>query len=713
MKKSITKLAYYIGFASLITLIVSTQTLSHDEPNGRPHHIDVPANPTAVMRAFSEGKLGDDLSVQNLEAMTATDCDGTNHAGVYPCGNVDLKSFMPLSDIGQTQSNDEANDIWGWTDPDTGKEYAIIGRVFGTSFVDISNPDAPVYLGQLSTHGRFGSPWRDIKVYNNHAFIVSEARRHGMQVFDLTQLRSITTPPMAFSETAHYGGFGSAHNIVINEDSGFAYGVGTDRCSGGLAMVDIVDPLNPSNAGCYSADGYTHDAQCVNYSGLDLEHNGKEICFASNEDTLTIVDVSDKSNLIQISRTGYAGSAYTHQGWLTDDHGYFLLDDELDEQNSLHNTRTRIWDVSDLDAPMLNGYFDGATTAIDHNQYVHGDCTFQANYRAGLSINKFDPLAPSLSTEEGYFDIYPANDAAQFNAAWSNYPYFDSGVVIISGIEQGLFIVKPTDAVLQTCGLNIAPTASIEAPTGPVSGSAVLVQINATDVEDGAGTLTVEWRIDDGAWSVASYNGGTDRYEAGWDSSTVADGSHTITARVTDSGGKSASDSTEVTTANGNPVADMHVHLLSAATTLGRGGKWNVEITIMVFDASDPDTNEVVDATVTGVWSDGASGSGSCFTDINGICTITKNNINRKSSSATFTVNGISHATLTYDAIDNHDGNSIIVNKPNDTVIQFTGQTNNNRIRLHIQPIDLFLIPHMNEPSMIRKSACNGRFQTS
>ena len=302
-----------------------------------PHHIDVPASPTAIMRAFTKGKLEDEINVQNLPALALSSCTN-GQANGYPCSNIDLMSFTPLANIGSTQSNDEANDIWGWTDPNTGREYAIIGRVFGTSFVDITDPEAPVFVGELDTHGRFGSPWRDIKVYNNHAFIVSEARRHGMQVFDLTQLANVTNPPVLFQETAHYKGFGSAHNIVINEDSGYAYGVGTDQCSGGLEIVNIQNPNRPTDAGCYDLDGYTHDAQCVNYNGPDQDHTGKEICFASNEDTLTIVDVTDKSVPIMLSRTGYAGFAYTHQGWLTEDQRYFLLDDELDEQNFGHNT---------------------------------------------------------------------------------------------------------------------------------------------------------------------------------------------------------------------------------------------------------------------------------------------------------------------------------------------------------------------------------------
>ncbi len=423
--------------AVLAALLTAPPVAAH--PEGPAHHNPLPIHATEVMRAFA----ADQQAAATTDPLRNQPCNESGFAGPYPCSNVDLLAYMPLSEIGGTRSNSAANDIWGWTDPDTGKEYAIVGRVFGTSFVDISDPVNPVYLGELPTHGPFGSSWRDIKVYADHAFIVSEAKNHGMQVFDLTQLRNVTSPPVTFAETAHYSKMSSAHNIAINEDSGFAYIVGAsgkNGCSGGLHMVNIQKPTSPSFAGCFSADGYTHDTQCVIYAGPDGDHRNREICFNSNEDTVTIVDVTNKSRPVQLSRTGYAGSAYTHQGWLTGDQRRFLVDDELDEQNFGHNTRTRVFNVDDLDAPSLVKVIDGITKAIDHNQYVVGSHTYQANYRAGLRILQFDDTGGS---EVAYFDVYPQDDAAEFNGAWSNYPYFASGVVIVSGIEQGLFVLKP------------------------------------------------------------------------------------------------------------------------------------------------------------------------------------------------------------------------------------------------------------------------------
>ena len=392
---------------------------------------------------------------ESARALAAVPCiDGS--ADIYPCDRVDLMAFMPLGTIG----GGDGNDVWGWTDPLDGKEYAIMGRSNGTAFVDVSDPVNPVYLGNLPSHTG-SSSWRDIKVYQDHAFVVSDLNgSHGLQVFDLDALRDVVNPPVTFSESAHYGQFGSAHNIAINEDSGFAYVVG-GNCSGGLHMIDLAVPDSPQFAGCFSSDGYTHDTQCVDYLGPDPDHQGKEICFNSNEDTLTIVDTTIKTSPVQLSRTLYSGRGYTHQGWLTDDHAYFLLDDELDESNFGHNTRTYVWDVRDLDAPTVIGTYTGDLPAIDHNQYVHNGYTYQANYRSGLRILSLDDVANGNLTEVAYFDIYPASDSAGFSGAWSVYPYFDSGNVLVSGIDEGLFVLRP-----QLCTAPDAPTGLAAAAGG-------------------------------------------------------------------------------------------------------------------------------------------------------------------------------------------------------------------------------------------------------
>lgn len=214
-------------------------------------------------------------------------------------------------------------------------------------------------------------------MYKNHVFIGSEANDHGLQVYDLTELRNIKTnnPKNMLVESAHYGEFGSSHNIVLNEETGFVYSVGSRTCRSGLHVVNVGDPINPKFAGCFDVDGYTHDAQCVVYKGPDKRYVEHEICFNYNENTLTIVDVGDKSKMEMLSRTPYEKSAYTHQGWLTEDQTHLLMDDELDELYGLTaTTRTLIWNVEDLANPKLEGSFYSDKEASDHNQYIKYVC---------------------------------------------------------------------------------------------------------------------------------------------------------------------------------------------------------------------------------------------------------------------------------------------------------------------------------------------------
>jgi choice-of-anchor B domain-containing protein len=369
-------------------------------------------------------------------ALAQSPCDN-GVAGAYLCNGYDLQSSFSLGQLGASAGNDS----WGWTDPADGKEYALIALNNGTVFIDISDPVSPVYLGKLPTHTS-NSTWRDVKVYEDHAFVVSEAGGHGMQVFDLTRLRNVSNPPVTFTEDAHYNGFGSAHNIVINEDSGYAYGVGTSTFNGGAHFVNIQNPLNPVAAGGFAAGLYTHDAQILTYNGPDTDYTGREILIGSNEDNIVIADITDKGNPITISTISYSNVAYTHQGWFTEDQRYFIVGDELDELNIGGNTRTIVFDLNDLDSPVFHFEYFGETAAIDHNGYVVGDKYYMANYTAGMRVLDISDIANQNMSEIGYFDTYISSNSAAFDGAWNVYPFFASGNIVISDINGGFFLVK-------------------------------------------------------------------------------------------------------------------------------------------------------------------------------------------------------------------------------------------------------------------------------
>ncbi|MGM5469038.1 choice-of-anchor B family protein [Flavobacteriaceae bacterium LMO-SS05] len=361
-------------------------------------------------------------------------------ADIFPCKDYDLMALVPISGLGGPGSS--GNDCWGWVDPESQKEYAIVGTSTGTAFVDISIPNAPIIVGTLPT-ATTNSLWRDIKVYKNHAFVVADnAGAHGMQVFDLTRLRGVTNPPKTFTADALYTGFGNAHNIIINEDSGFAYAVGTDTFGGGPHFINIQDPTNPIAAGGYALDGDTHDAQVVTYNGPDSSYTGREIYIGSNGDKLVILDVTDKANPTHISSITYNNLGYVHQGWFTKDFTFFMVGDELDEIHSGINTRTLVIDLSSLDNPKVHMEYFGPSLAIDHNGYVRGDVFYQSSYTAGVRVIDISSIEQAVMNETGFFDTYPEDNSTNFNGAWSVYPFFPSGNIIVSDIDRGLFVIR-------------------------------------------------------------------------------------------------------------------------------------------------------------------------------------------------------------------------------------------------------------------------------
>ncbi len=367
-------------------------------------------------------------------------------AADFACSGIDLRNRVPNADMG----GGDGNDVWGWVDPTNNNEYAIMGLTNGAAFVDVTDPENPVYLGRLPTN-TVTSAWRDMKVYMDHVFVVADgAGAHGMQVFDLTRLRNIAVP-QDFSADAVYTGFGNAHNLAINEDTGYAFAVGTNTCDEGLHIIDIMAPTMPVMAGCFD-EADIHDTQCVIYQGPDVDHVGSEVCFNSaitntannlpiGMTHLGIVDVTNKALPVTISETGYPQSRFAHQGWLTDDHRFFLLGDELDESDFGVNTRTHVFDVTDLDNPAYVYAYDAATTSIDHNLYVFGNRVYQANYTSGMRVLEFNNLSNMDLMEIAFFDTYPASNTTSFDGLWSVYPFFPSGNVIASDRANGLFVL--------------------------------------------------------------------------------------------------------------------------------------------------------------------------------------------------------------------------------------------------------------------------------
>jgi choice-of-anchor B domain-containing protein len=256
-----------------------------------------------------------------------------------------------------------------------------------------------------------------------------------------------------------YTGVSNTHNLDINTDSGFAYLVGTNTCgngveNGGLHMVDIRQPKNPTFAGCATAElpaapvnNYVHDSQCVNYRGPDRDYRGREICFGSNEQAVLIYDVTDKADPRVLSQTLYPQASYTHQGWLAKRAKYFVFNDELDEifARSPGDLQTTYQvSVEDLDNPGVVVASPNNTASTDHNLYIKDKVIYESNYTSGLRLFDEDDVPSTDLTEIGFFDVYPENDNQGFEGGtWSNFSrYRDKDIVTVSSIDRGLFVLE-------------------------------------------------------------------------------------------------------------------------------------------------------------------------------------------------------------------------------------------------------------------------------
>lgn len=369
------------------------------------------------------------------------------------------------------------SDIWGWTSPDTGDEYAIVGTSSGTAFARITDPAKPEFLGIIPTTNpdTILNFWWDIKTYNDHAYITTEVIGAGVAIFDLTQLDTLGpvtpgAPESILVANARYSsnGYLSAHNISINEDTGFAYltGVRKDLTvdpdfgpRGGMVILDLSNSLAPTEVATVTGV-HTHDAQVVSYHGPDADHGGEEIAVVFNgfEERFVIYDVTNKADIQEISEGTYPGASFTHQGWLTEDHRFLLLGDEEDELFGLRDpqnpdlpdtARTYFFDFSDLDNPVFTGFFDSPAASIDHNLYVKGERVYQANYTAGIRVLDISDIANGAVTEAAHMDTEPRlpnnnmnHNINIFVGPWGVYPFFESGSIIASDGLNGLIIAR-------------------------------------------------------------------------------------------------------------------------------------------------------------------------------------------------------------------------------------------------------------------------------
>jgi choice-of-anchor B domain-containing protein len=399
------------------------------------------------------------LSVQFAEAEqshAATPCVGNTSAG-FACQSVGMLAHLSLQDL--RPASGAGNDVWGFHDLNTGREYAFMGLQNGVAVVDITNPEAPE---QVASASGSATTWRDIKVYQlydsaarrwrAYAYVTADSVPDVLMVLDLSAL------PNGVERVSFSSDFRAAHNAyLVNADYTFGLArttsppqlgiAGANLSFGNHRLYSLENPRAPQLRSV-STGGYAHDL--ASFPVADARRNQcgptgqtQAVCQVMsdfNENTVDVWDVTVPSSPQRLASQPYADASYVHSGWWTEDGRYLLVHDELDEQNRNLNTTVRIFDLASLTNPVLAATWVGPTRAIDHNGYVKGNRYYISNYSEGLTVlDLSNPLAPSRI---GYFDTYPASAQTGFVGAWGVYPFSASGTIAVGDINSGLYLLR-------------------------------------------------------------------------------------------------------------------------------------------------------------------------------------------------------------------------------------------------------------------------------
>ena len=318
---------------------------------------------------------------------------------------------------GQLGYGPELSDIWGWTDPANGNEYALVTLTNGVSIVDVTDPTSPTELFNIPGASTI---WRDVKTWGDYAYVISEAN-DDLLIIDMSNL------PASINTFNWDGGIGysSSHNIFIDEN-GIAYLCGSNSGLGTLFLDVDANPTNPPVLGSYTTR-YVHDLYVEN----DIMYTAE-----INNGIFSVVDVTNKA-APNVLATESTSSNFTHNIWLSADGNYVFTTDEVSGAN------VDAYDISDLSDISRVDEFRPPTgpSSIPHNTFVRGDFLVTAWYRDGMRIT--DASRPDNMIEVGFYDSSPLSGNG-FNGAWGVYPYLASGNALIADIEEGLFVVTPS-----------------------------------------------------------------------------------------------------------------------------------------------------------------------------------------------------------------------------------------------------------------------------
>ncbi|MFN0158581.1 MAG: choice-of-anchor B family protein [Bacteroidota bacterium] len=312
------------------------------------------------------------------------------------------------------------SNCWGYTDS-TGREYALMGSVTGTSIVEITIPDSAREVAFIPGPS---SSWREIKTHSHYAYVVSEGGG-GTQIINLSQLPDTAWLANAFTHTSGGKNTSRVHSISIHDGVMFLNGCAT-WSPGGVVMFSLANPEQPAFLGEFATE-YIHDSFVRNDTlfGSDIYSPGG----------LYVVDISNKSNPQTITEITYPGAG-THNAWTTEDGQYVLTTDEIGNTPKT----LKVWDIRNLPTYTKVADFTVDPTATVHNVHIKGRYAYVAWYAAGVHV--VDIANPAQPVHAGGYDTYPGTQTSPYNGCWGVFPFYNSNKFIACDRYTGLYILE-------------------------------------------------------------------------------------------------------------------------------------------------------------------------------------------------------------------------------------------------------------------------------
>lgn len=302
------------------------------------------------------------------------------------------------------------NDVWGYADPQSGADYAIIGTSFGTGIYNVANPSAPYLTGFIVGPT---SPWRDFATYRSFLYIGSEGGG-GVQIVSLAD-------PEHPGLVATYAGAGlsTSHTLTADTVTARLYANGSN---GGMRILSLANPTAPIEVGVYLSP-YVHDC----YARGDTVYAA---CINSGQ--VIVLDTSDPASPDTLARFA-TERGRAHNAWPSDAGRTLFVTDETG------GGRLSAWDLSLPASPIQVDAYTADPLGDVHNVHVLGERAYLSHYTSGIVV--LDVSDPTLLIPVGFYDTYP-QAGGLFNGAWSVFPHTQSGNAYIGDIESGLFVVS-------------------------------------------------------------------------------------------------------------------------------------------------------------------------------------------------------------------------------------------------------------------------------